>query len=57
MLWRQHDIFMSAMGGRNILTHEAFNSPEEPVANARSFAVPLRFMILPPLMHGAAQWA
>jgi 3-oxocholest-4-en-26-oate---CoA ligase len=57
VLWRQHDIFMSAMGGRNILTHQAFTSYEELVENARSFADPLKFMVLPPLMHGAAQWA
>jgi len=57
VLWRQHDIFMSAMGGRNILTHEAFESYEALVANALAFEVGLKFMILPPLMHGAAQWA
>jgi acyl-CoA synthetase (AMP-forming)/AMP-acid ligase II len=57
VLWRQHDIFMSAMGGRNILTHQAFTSYDELIENARSFAAPLKFMVLPPLMHGAAQWA
>jgi len=57
VLWRQHDIFMSAMGGRNILTHEAFEDYDALIANARSFGDPLKFMILPPLMHGAAQWA
>jgi fatty-acyl-CoA synthase len=57
VLWRQHDVFMSAMGGRNILTHEAFETYDALVANAAAFAEPLRFMILPPLMHGAAQWA
>jgi acyl-CoA synthetase (AMP-forming)/AMP-acid ligase II len=57
VLWRQHDIFMSAMGGRNILTHQAYSSYEELVENARAFDPPLKFTILPPLMHGAAQWA
>jgi fatty-acyl-CoA synthase len=57
VLWRQHDIFMSAMGGRNILTHEAFETYEALVANALAFEEGLKFMILPPLMHGAAQWA
>jgi acyl-CoA synthetase (AMP-forming)/AMP-acid ligase II len=57
VLWRQHDIFMSAMGGRNILTHEAYDTYDALVANARSFEPGLKFMILPPLMHGAAQWA
>jgi acyl-CoA synthetase (AMP-forming)/AMP-acid ligase II len=57
VLWRQHDIFMSAMGGRNILTHEAVDSYEDIVAQVGAFENPLRFLVLPPLMHGAAQWA
>ncbi|HEY7068532.1 MAG TPA: acyl-CoA synthetase, partial [Acidimicrobiales bacterium] len=57
VLWRQHDIYMSAMGGRNILTQAVVNSYDEVAENAGAFAEPLRFLILPPLMHGAAQWA
>jgi 3-oxocholest-4-en-26-oate---CoA ligase len=57
VLWRQHDIYMSAMGGRNILTQAVVNSYDEVAENATAFAEPLRFLILPPLMHGAAQWA
>ncbi|HEX6419577.1 MAG TPA: acyl-CoA synthetase [Acidimicrobiales bacterium] len=56
VLWRQHDIFMSAMGGRNILTQEAVRSYDDVAAQARAFEQPLRFLVLPPLMHGAAQW-
>jgi len=56
VLWRQHDIFMSAMGGRNILTQEAVESYEDVATNAKTFPEPLTFMVLPPLMHGAAQW-
>jgi fatty-acyl-CoA synthase len=56
VLWRSHDIFMSCMGGRNILTHEAVSSYDDVAANARAFADPLKFLVLPPLMHGAAQW-
>ncbi len=56
VLWRQHDIYMSCMGGRNILTQEAVDSYDDVAANARAFADPLTFMVLPPLMHGAAQW-
>ena len=29
VLWRQHDIFMSAMGGRNILTQEAVDTYDD----------------------------
>jgi acyl-CoA synthetase (AMP-forming)/AMP-acid ligase II len=57
VLWRQHDIYMSAMGGRNILTQAVVNSYEEVAEGAAAFSEPLRFMVLPPLMHGAAQWA
>jgi fatty-acyl-CoA synthase len=57
VLWRQHDIYMSAMGGRNILTREAVTSYDDVAAAAAAFAEPMRFLVLPPLMHGAAQWA
>ena len=56
VLWRQHDIFMSAMGGRNILTQEAVDSYDDVAAQAAAFDTGLKFLILPPLMHGAAQW-
>jgi acyl-CoA synthetase (AMP-forming)/AMP-acid ligase II len=56
VLWRQHDIFMSAMGGRNILTQEAVETYDDVAAHAAAFETGLRFLILPPLMHGAAQW-
>jgi 3-oxocholest-4-en-26-oate---CoA ligase len=56
VLWRQHDIFMAAMGGRKVGTWEVVTSYEGIVERlAESF--PLRLMVLPPLMHGAAQWA
>jgi acyl-CoA synthetase (AMP-forming)/AMP-acid ligase II len=57
VLWRQHDIFMSAMGGRNILTQQAVDTYDDIVTQVSAFENPLRFLILPPLMHGAAQWA
>ena len=56
VLWRQHDIYMSAMGGRNILTRETVTSYEDVATLASQFPEPLRFLVLPPLMHGAAQW-
>ncbi len=56
VLWRQHDIFMAAMGGRKVGTWEIVTSYEDITARlAESF--PLRLLLLPPLMHGAAQWA
>ena len=56
VLWRQHDIFMAAMGGRQVGSWKVVTSYEELTERlAESF--PVRLMILPPLMHGAAQWA
>jgi fatty-acyl-CoA synthase len=56
VLWRQHDIFMAAMGGRKVGTWEVVTSYEGLVERlAESY--PLKLMLLPPLMHGAAQWA
>ncbi len=56
VLWRQHDIFMVAMGGRKVGTWEVLTSYEG-LTERLSESMPLRIMILPPLMHGAAQWA
>ncbi|MEB3019657.1 acyl-CoA synthetase [[Mycobacterium] crassicus] len=56
VLWRQHDIFMASFGGRNLMTGEPIGSVDEVVA--RCTAGPgTTLMILPPLIHGAAQWA
>ncbi|CAN7342931.1 acyl-CoA synthetase [Mycolicibacterium frederiksbergense] len=56
VLWRQHDIFMTAFGGRNMMTGERAGSVEEIVG--RVVENPgTKLLILPPLIHGAAQWA
>jgi acyl-CoA synthetase (AMP-forming)/AMP-acid ligase II len=56
VLWRQHDIFMNAMGGKEVGTWIEVSSSEEIAEKARNNAG-FRLMTLPPLMHGAAQWA
>lgn len=56
VLWRQHDIFMTAFGGRNMMTGEKAASVEEIVGRAVDNPG-TKLMILPPLIHGAAQWA
>ncbi len=56
VLWRQHDIFMAAMGGRKVGTWEVVTSYEE-ISTRLAESFPLRLVVLPPLMHGAAQWA
>jgi fatty-acyl-CoA synthase len=54
--WRQDDIFMAAMGGRQIGTWQEFTSYDE-IADAARAGDGMRIMPTPPLMHGAAQWA
>jgi 3-oxocholest-4-en-26-oate---CoA ligase len=56
VLWRQHDIFMTSFGGRNLMTGEPFGSVDEIVA-AVAAGPGTKLMILPPLIHGAAQWS
>ncbi|MGW0157949.1 acyl-CoA synthetase [Mycobacterium sp. NPDC003323] len=56
VLWRQHDIFMTAFGGRNMVTGERATSVEE-IATRVAENPGTKLMILPPLIHGAAQWA
>ena len=55
VLWRQHDIFISAMGGRPFGASEAFPSLEAIVDASTGGGS--RMMSVAPLMHGAAQWA
>jgi len=56
VLWRQHDIFVAAMGGRKVGTWERVTSYDD-LAEKASQGMGLRVGLLPPLMHGAAQWA
>ncbi|CAN5476765.1 acyl-CoA synthetase [soil metagenome] len=56
VLWRQDDIFMNAMGGKEVGTWVEVSSLDEIAEKARNNAG-FRLMPLPPLMHGAAQWA
>ena len=56
VLWRQHDIFRAAMGGRTYGTWELVESYEHLAARVLPTA-DIRVMSIPPLMHGAAQWA
>ncbi|KUI32290.1 acyl-CoA synthetase [Mycobacterium sp. GA-2829] len=56
VLWHQHDIFMTAFGGRSLYGGDSVSTLEE--VAARAAANPgAKLLILPPLMHGAAQWA
>ncbi|WP_371746823.1 acyl-CoA synthetase [Mycolicibacterium sp. YH-1] len=55
VLWRQHDIFVTSFGGRNLFDGSVIES--YPALAERAAAGPgTKLMILPPLIHGAAQW-
>lgn len=56
VLWRQHDIFMTSFGGRNLMTGEPAGSVDEIVERVAAGPA-TKLMILPPLIHGAAQWS
>ncbi len=56
VLWRQDDIFMNAMGGKEVGTWIEMQSYDQIAERARNNAG-FRLLALPPLMHGAAQWA
>jgi acyl-CoA synthetase (AMP-forming)/AMP-acid ligase II len=56
VMWRQEDIFFAAMGGNGFGSAQPIAYPaqvgERAIANGGIF----RNLVLPPLMHGAAQW-
>ncbi|MGE4363264.1 acyl-CoA synthetase [Mycolicibacterium austroafricanum] len=56
VLWRQHDIFMTSFGGRSLYTGELVSTYDD-IAARCSESPGTKLMVLPPLMHGAAQWA
>jgi 3-oxocholest-4-en-26-oate---CoA ligase len=57
VLWRQHDIFLSSMGGRPWGADEFTASYAELAEQARAAAGAMSILVIPPFMHGAAQWA
>ena len=60
VLWRQNDIYVSSMGGTVFGATEPFTSYEEIAAHARAAVeggTAMRMLMVPPFMHGAAQWS
>jgi 3-oxocholest-4-en-26-oate---CoA ligase len=55
VLWRQHDIFMTSFGGRDLYSGQPAGCLDEIVARAAA-GPGMKLMVLPPLIHGAAQW-
>ncbi len=54
VLWRQADIFVAAMGGRNLATGAEWESLDEVVEAAINGGA--RLLPAPPFMHGAGHW-
>ncbi len=54
VLWRQADIFVGAMGGRNLGTGGEWESMEQVVEAAANGGA--RLVPAPPFMHGAGHW-
>ncbi len=54
VLWRQADIFVAALGGRQQASGEEWASIDELVEAARAGGA--KMMPAPPFMHGAAHW-
>ena len=57
VLWRQADIYVAAMGGRQIGGTEVLADYDAVAESARNGGGALRVLCVPPFMHGAAQWA
>ncbi len=55
VLWRQHDIFMTSFGGRDLYSGQVVRSYDEIAARAAQNPG-TKIMVVPPLIHGAAQW-
>jgi acyl-CoA synthetase (AMP-forming)/AMP-acid ligase II len=57
VIWRQHDVYVAAMGGRPFGSPDAFTSYEEIAQGARDANGGIRLLMTAPFMHGAAQWS
>jgi acyl-CoA synthetase (AMP-forming)/AMP-acid ligase II len=55
VLWRQHDVFMNTMGGRVPGIWDAVSTYDD-VRDRAVAGGDLSMLLIPPFMHGAAQW-
>ncbi|MFI5718683.1 aldehyde dehydrogenase family protein [Nocardia sp. NPDC051750] len=56
VLWRQHDIYMGACGGKDVNSGVTVGSCAE-IAERAAANPGVKLLLVPPLIHGAAQWA
>jgi len=57
VIWRQHDVYVAAMGGRPFGSPDPYTSYEEIAEGARNANGGVRLLMTAPFMHGAAQWS
>ncbi|MFL6158423.1 MAG: acyl-CoA synthetase [Marmoricola sp.] len=57
VIWRQHDVYVAAMGGRPFGSPDPFTSYEQIAEAARNANGGIRLLMTAPFMHGAAQWS
>lgn len=57
VLWRNDDIYVTSMGGTPFGTTEPFASYDAIAEAARASNGSMRLLMIPPFMHGAAQWS
>lgn len=57
VIWRHDDVFISAMGGLPFGTTEPYASYDDIAQAARDANGGVTLLMLPPFMHGAAQWS
>ena len=55
VLWRQADIYVGSMGGRDLASGKEYESLDAIVANARDSGG-AKLLPAPPFMHGAGHW-
>lgn len=55
VVWRHEDVFFALGGGINQTTGETVKHPQEVLDRGKDFA--MCYLPIPPLMHGASQWA
>lgn len=57
VLWRNDDIYVTSMGGTPFGTNEPFTSYDAIAEHAAGAGGGMKLLMIPPLMHGAAQWS
>jgi 3-oxocholest-4-en-26-oate---CoA ligase len=57
VLWRNDDIYVTSMGGTPFGTNEPYPSYDAIAEAARAAGGAMKLLMIPPFMHGAAQWS